>query len=118
MQINPNLCGVVSLSLDEGCSLQIVVPAGPERALEEGATLDSCLDLGQREVLRKQHLTAGDLILKRRNNVNDCPKFPVGQYKASLQCMHSYLCYLVIFRQRQTIHQFRIRYKTFDVLLT
>lgn len=64
-KILSHLCGVVSLSLDEGCSLQIVVPAGPKRALEEGATLDSCLDPGQREVFWKQHLITGDLILEK-----------------------------------------------------
>lgn len=46
-----HLCVVLPLSLDKDCGLQIVVPAGPEGALEEGATLNSCLDLGQREVL-------------------------------------------------------------------
>lgn len=65
IQILSHLCGVFSLSLDEGCSLQIVVPAGPKRALEEGATLDSCLDLGQREVFWEQHLTAADLVLEK-----------------------------------------------------
>ncbi len=46
-----HLCAVFPLSLDKDCGLQIVVPAGPKGALEEGATLNSCLDLGQREVL-------------------------------------------------------------------
>lgn len=32
--------------------------------------------------------------------------------------MHWCLFYLVIFRQRQTIHQLRIGYKTLDVLIT
>lgn len=65
MQTLSHLCGVFSLSLNEGCCLQIVVPAGPKRALEEGATLDSRLDPGQREVFWEQHLTAGDLILEK-----------------------------------------------------
>lgn len=82
MQIEPHLCCVFSLSLDKDCGLQIVVPAGPKRSLEEGATLDSCLDPGQREVFWEQHLTAGDLILgKKRNKVNDCPKFHVVNIK-------------------------------------
>lgn len=58
-----HLGAVFPLSLDKNRGLQIVVSARPEGALEKRATLDSCLDLGQRKMLWKQHFTAGDLIL-------------------------------------------------------
>lgn len=44
--VQTHLCAVFPLSLDEDCGLQIVVPAGPEGALKEGAALNSCLDFG------------------------------------------------------------------------
>lgn len=45
-------------------------------------------------------------------------KIPRCQHKASVKCVHRRLFYLVIFRQRQTIYQLRVRYETLDVLLT
>lgn len=118
MQIDPHLCCVFSLSLDKDCGLQIVVPAGPKRSLEEGATLDSCLDPGQREVFWEQHLTAGDLILEKKKQSKQLSKIPRCQHKASVKCVHRHLFHLLIFRQRQTIYQLRVRYETLDVLLT
>lgn len=66
---NSYLSAVFPLSLDKDCALQVVVPAGPEGALEEGATFDAYLDPGQREVLWVYHLTASDVILRRRNHM-------------------------------------------------
>lgn len=51
MQTCTHLCAFFPLSLNKDCGLQVVVPAGPKGALQEGATLNSCLDPGQREVL-------------------------------------------------------------------
>lgn len=120
MQVLPHLSGIFSFSLDKGCGLKIVVPAGPKGALKERATLDSCLDPGQREVFWEQHLTTGDLILEKwQQEKNDCQqKSSNHQQKASLQHVHRCLFYLIIFRQGQTIHQLRVGYETFDVLIT
>lgn len=49
--------------MDKDGSLQVVVCVCPERALLKGAALDTRLDLGQRQMLRKKQLTATDLIL-------------------------------------------------------
>lgn len=60
------LCGLVSFSMDEDRGLQVVVGVGPERPLQEGAILDTRLNLGQRQVLREKQLTASDLILGKK----------------------------------------------------
>lgn len=60
------LCGLVSFSVDEHGSLQVVVGVCPKRALQKGAALDPCLNLGQRQMLGKKQLTATDLILSTR----------------------------------------------------
>lgn len=45
------LCAVFLIFLDKNFGLQIVVPAGLEGPLEEGAAFDASLDPGQREML-------------------------------------------------------------------
>lgn len=68
-----HLCTVISFSVDKHSSLQVVVSASPERSLLEGPTLNPRLDPRQGQVLREQHLTAGDLILREgeREKLNE-----------------------------------------------
>lgn len=53
--------------MDKDGGLQVVVSICPERALQKGAALDTCLDPGQRQMLGEKHLTAADLILTERH---------------------------------------------------
>lgn len=62
------LCGFVSFSMNEDGGFQVVVGAGPERPLQEGAVLDTRLNLGQRQVLWEKQLTASYFILGEKKN--------------------------------------------------
>lgn len=62
--VHTYLGGVFPLSLDKDCGFEIVVPAGPEGALQEGATLNAGLDPGERKVFWEQNFTACDFILR------------------------------------------------------
>lgn len=65
-QRHTHLRVVLSLALNKNCGLQVVVPAGSEGALDEGAVFDSCLDLRQRKVFWKQHFAACNFILREK----------------------------------------------------
>lgn len=51
--------------MDEDGGLQVVVSAGPEGSLQEGAALDARLNPGQWKVLWEKELTGGDLVLQK-----------------------------------------------------